>query len=192
MNSRKKPQKGQYGYRNYHKKIQVCQVAFGAAMILIQLAARNFTDNEAARNILTVMAVLSVLPTANVASPLLASWKYKTPPKDFYQKICPHESEVSILYDLIVTSKEQIIPLDAVAVHPTGVYGYCSFQKLDGKKAENYLNQMFAGHRLTPHVKLIFQENVFFQRLNTLKPSSQWEDDGSVAYTEQLLKNLSM
>ena len=70
--------KGQYGYRDYHRKIQLMKVLFGAAMILVQLLARNFTENQAARNVLTLMAILSVLPTANVASPLLASWKYKT------------------------------------------------------------------------------------------------------------------
>ena len=66
----KKYAKGQYGYRDYRKKKEILKVCFGAVMILIQLGARFLTDNEAWKNILTVMAILSVLPTANVASPL--------------------------------------------------------------------------------------------------------------------------
>ena len=92
-------------------------------MIIGQLLARNFTDNQAAKNILTVMAVLTVLPVANVASPFLASFRFRTPKKEFYQSIFPFEEKCVVLYDLIITSKEQILPLDAVAVHPTAVCG---------------------------------------------------------------------
>ncbi len=45
-----KKEKGQYGYRDYHKKMQIVKVLFGGAMILVQLLARNFTDNQAAKN----------------------------------------------------------------------------------------------------------------------------------------------
>ncbi|MFR5602186.1 MAG: hypothetical protein ACLTKI_07535 [Lachnospiraceae bacterium] len=51
---------------------------------------------------------------------------------------------------------------------------------------------MLKSHKLDPHGKLLFQEKAFFQRLNSLKPADQYEDDGSVDYTAQLLKNLSM
>lgn len=83
----KKVQKGEYGYRSALRKEQIIKVAIGAAAILLQLAARMLTDNQAAKNILTVMAILSVLPTANVASPMLAAWKWKTPSEDFHRAL---------------------------------------------------------------------------------------------------------
>ena len=52
-----KREKGQYGYRDYHRKVQLAKVLFGAAMILIQAGARSFTDNEAAKNILAVIFI---------------------------------------------------------------------------------------------------------------------------------------
>ena len=187
-----KKKMGEYGYRDYHRKIQLGMVLFGAVMILAQLGARNLTDNQAAKNILTVMAMLSVLPTANVASPLLASWKYRTPPKEFQQKFQKMEGTMEILYDLILTSKEQIIPADVVAVHPKGVFVYCPSAKTDEKKAEKFLNDMFRSHKLDPHVKIMKEENSCLCRLKGLKPASEYEDDGSVGYTVTLLKNLSM
>ncbi|MFR5602185.1 MAG: hypothetical protein ACLTKI_07530 [Lachnospiraceae bacterium] len=101
-----RPQKGEYGYRDSHRKIQLAKVAFGGAMILLQLAARGLTGDQAVKNILTVMAILSVLPTANVASPLIASWKYRTPGRAFYEKTAEKEQDFRILYDLILTSRE--------------------------------------------------------------------------------------
>lgn len=187
-----RPAKGEYGYRNSHKRIQLAKVGFGAVMILLQLAARGLTADQAVKNILTVMAILSVLPTANVASPLLASWRYRTPPRSFYDRMKVREQDFVILYDLIITSREQILPADAVIVHPTGVYVYCTAAKTDVKKGEQFLNSMLSAHKLDPHAKLILQENAFLQRLNSLKAASQYPDDGSVAYTADLLKNLSM
>ena len=93
-----------------------------AAAILAQLFARSFTDNQAAKNILTVMAILTVLPMANMASPLIASWKYRTPSEAFHQRMVPYEKNGEVLYDLIVTTKDHVIPLDAAAVHPTGIF----------------------------------------------------------------------
>ena len=165
---------------------------FGAVMIIAQLLARNLTDNVAAKNILTVMAILSVLPTANVASPLLASWRYRTPSEEFHNRVSAYESKFLILYDLILTSKEAVMPMDAIAVHPHGVYAYCVSQKVDTAKAEKFLNEMFTGHKLDPHVKIFKDEALFFKRLEQLKPASEYEDDGSCGYSLDLLKSLSM
>ncbi len=184
--------KGEYGYRTHHRKMQIGMVAFGAAMILAQLAARHFVEDQAWKNILTVMAILSVLPTANIASPLFAGWRFKTPPKEFYDRVHPYEERFTILYDLVITSKEAIMPMDAAIVHPTGVYCFCTLDKVDARKGETYLNGMFTAHRLDPHVKIIKDEKTFFQRLDSLKPASEYEDDGSVEYGAGLLKNLSM
>ncbi|MCI8515556.1 MAG: O-linked GlcNAc transferase-like protein [Hungatella sp.] len=189
---RGKPKKGQYGYRNYHRNLQLAKVIFGGAMILVQLGARKFTDNQAAKNILTVMAILSVLPTANVASSLLASWIYKTPGKEFYERVRLFEEKGLILYDLIITSKEQIMAMDAIMVHPLGVFALVSSPKTDGKKAEVFLNDIFKAHRLTPHVKVIKEERAFLKRLDSLRPAGELEDDGSLEYGADVLKHLSM
>ena len=168
------------------------QSPIGAALILAQLGARALTDQEAAKNILTVMAILSVLPTANLAAPLLASWKYRTPPQAFYDRCRPLEQKGTVLYDLILTSKEQVMPMDAVLVHPQGVIALCSRSGLDTKKAEQFLNGMFSAHKLDPHVRVFTDEKTFRRRADALQPADQYEDDGSTAYAAGLLKNLSM
>lgn len=184
--------KGQYGYRDSNRKIRLMITLVLVAGILAQLAARSLTDNQAAKNILTVMAILTVLPMANMASPLLASWKYRTPSREFHQKIQTYEGKCTILYDLIVTTKEFVMPFDAVAVHPKGVYAYCISKKIDAAKAEKALNALFAANKLDPNVKVIKDEHSFLRRLDSLKPASEYEDDGTTAYAASLMKSLSM
>ena len=88
--------KGEYGYRDSHKRVRVLLTGLLAAAILAQLFARSFTDNQAAKNILTVMAILTVLPMANMASPLIASWKYRTPSEAFHQRMVPYEKFIRL------------------------------------------------------------------------------------------------
>ncbi len=187
-----KIQKGQYGYRSYLRKSQIIKVAIGAAAILLQLAARALTGNQAAKNILTVMAILSVLPTANVASPMLAAWKWKTPSEDFHRALAAYEDKGIVLYELIVTTREQVLPFDGILVHPMGVFAYCVNPKTDVQKAQKALNEIFRAHKLDENIKVIKDEKQFFNRLKSLKPMSESEDDGSVEYGAGVLKNLSM
>lgn len=187
-----KKNKGQFGYRNSTKKLRLIIIGIFAAAIIAQLLARNLTDSKAAKNILTVMAILTVLPMANMASPLLAVWKYKTPKMEFYQKISGYEASFPVLYDLILTSKDNIMPMDAIAIHPNAVIAYCSNPRIDTKKAETFLNDMLKNNKLDPNAKVISDERAFMRRLDNLKPASEYKDDGSREYVIALMKSLSV
>ncbi len=185
-------QKGQYGYRNYHKKAEFVKILIGFLLIAILLCAKLAVSQQAWKNILTVSAILTVLPTANVASPFLASLPYGTPRAEFHQALAPYEKQMAVLYDLILTSKDFVLPMDGILVHPTGVYAYCTNRKVQVSKAEGFFNELFRAHRLDPHVKILTDEKMFLKRAASLKPACEYDDDGSVEYTVALLKNLSM
>lgn len=188
----KRKKKGQYGHRNYHRKLQFIKIAVLVAFILGQLIARNFTDVQTVKNILTVMAILTVLPAANLASPYIAAFPYRTPPEDFYHTVNAYEDQFKILYDLVITTKDAVLPVDAIIVHPTGVYAYCVNKKADVQKAEKALNDTFREQRLDPNIKIMKEEHAFMKRLKSLKPASEYEDDGSVDFAAGVLKSLSM
>lgn len=163
-----------------------------ATAILLQLLARYLTDNQGMKNILTVMAVLTVLPMANIAAPLLASWKYRTPPRAFYERTLQYESKCTVLYDLVLTSRDLVLPMDAIAVHPRAVIAYCTSPKVNASAAETFLNEMLRGNKLDANARVIKDERAFFRRLDNLRPSAEYEADGSEACVTALLKSLSM
>ncbi|MEG1144742.1 MAG: O-linked GlcNAc transferase-like protein [Clostridium sp.] len=188
----KKKKKGEYGYRNSFKQWQLLKISILVAFILAQLGARYFTTSQTVKNILTVMAVVTVLPAANLASPLVAILKYHTSSKEFYNQISPYEKKFVILYDLVITTKEYVLPMDAVIVHPTGVYAYCINPKTNIPNAEKAVNEMFSEQRLDPNVKITKDFFAFEKRIKSLKPSSEYDDDGSVEFAAKLLRSLSM
>ncbi|MCD8222253.1 MAG: O-linked GlcNAc transferase-like protein [Clostridiales bacterium] len=189
---RRRCRKGEYGYRNQRKRDRLLITAAFAAAIAVELWIRSVVSDSTLKTLLTVTAILTVLPMANIASPLLASWKYRTIDRDFYEKTKKYEGEFRILYDLVLTTKEQVIPLDAVIVHPIGVFAFCSDNKLDEKKAEKGLNAIFTGARLDPSIHIIRDPAAFQRRLDSLKPAEEFEDDGVVDYEVRTLCSLCM
>ena len=177
-------EKGDYGYRDSSRRMRMMITAILVAAILAQVAARFLAKEQAAKNILTVMA--------NMASPLLASWRYRTPPEEFHKKMMGYEKKCVILYDLILTTKEFVLPMDGIAVHSGGVYAYCTAKKADPVKAEKSLNVLLAASRLEPHVKVFKDEKSFFRRLDSLTSETDSEKDETVEYEVQVLKSLSM
>ncbi len=188
----KRYSKGQSGYRDYHKKKELLKVLIGAALIVIQLIFRKFADSTALKNTLTVMAVLSVLPAANIAAPLLASFKYRSLSPMLEKKASAYEEKGVLLYDLIISSKEHLLPMDVILVMPDEIYAYCTAGKADSDKAERYIKKMLSQHKLDYNVKVIFDENSFFKRLSSLKPNEKDEANGSSDQAVTLLKSLSM
>lgn len=184
--------KGQYGYRDSNRKIWLMVTTVFVSAIILQVLVRNLAHNQAAENILTVMAILTVLPMANMASPLIAAWNYKTPDRGFYDKVTPYEDGFTILYDLIVTTKDQIIPIDAAAVHPIGVFAYCPSQKVDTEKAQREMEKLFLSDGLDSHILLLNSEHEFFMCLDRLEPASECDNSQMAERTAALLKNISM
>lgn len=193
--------KGRYGYRDHQHRIRLLVTLILIATILAQLIARQLTSNSAAKNILTVMAILTVLPMANMASPLLAAWKYRTPPCTFHERLLPYEDVLVLIYDLIVTTERTILPLDAIAVHAGGVYAFCSAAKIDAAKAEKELSAYFGANHWNVHIKIFVDERAFFRRLEQLKTADSTivkdsatgiADNGAITEIVRLLKNLSM
>lgn len=185
-------EKGDYGYRDSSRRMRMMITAILVAAILVQVGARFLAREQAAKNILTVMAILTVLPMANMASPLLASWRYRTPPEEFHKKMTAYEKKCVILYDLILTTKEFVLPMDSIAVHSSGVYAYCTAKKVDPVRAEQSLNALLAANRLEPHVKVFKDEKSLFRRLDSLKEEQDPEKDGVTEYEIRVLKSLSM
>ncbi|MCI8660133.1 MAG: O-linked GlcNAc transferase-like protein [Lachnospiraceae bacterium] len=185
-------EKGEYGYRDSSRRMRIGITSILVAAILAQVGARFLVREQAAKNILTVMAILTVLPMANMASPLLASWRYRTPPEAFHQKMMAYEGKCVLLYDLILTTKEFVLPMDAIAVHPGGVYAYCTAGRVDLAKAEKSLNDLFSASHLEPCVKVFGEERSFLKRLDSLKAAEKPEGDGVLAYETGVLKSMSM
>lgn len=187
-----KIEKGQFGYRTAHRKKQIKTIAGFLAVIGILLVSRTWIPREDIDNLVTISAILLVLPMANLASPMFAAWKIQQTPEDLHQKLLSYEEHFPVLYDLIITSHDFIMPIDAAVVHPTGVYLYCPVKSMEVRKGEKFLNEMLIGWKLDGNAKIMLDQARYLEQIASLKEVTEEEDDGSAPHVVKLLKSLSM
>ena len=82
----KKKEQGVYGYRDYFKRKRLFWIGLMACAIGILMIIRFTTANRILNILSIICAVLIAIPLANLATPLAAVWKFKTPDRAFYEK----------------------------------------------------------------------------------------------------------
>ncbi len=187
-----KIRKGHYGYRDANKKKRITYVSIFAVAIASVLIGRFFVEMEDIKNMMMITAILLVLPMANLASPMLVAWKYKTAPKDFYEAVKPYGEKFTVFYDLIITNTDLIMPIDAAVIHPTGVYLFCPNKNVDVKKGEKFINEILVGWKLDGNAKIMVEKKNYLNRLASLRDLTEEDDDGSTEYITKVILGLSM
>lgn len=164
----RKIKKGEYGYLTMRKKRLGIVTLFWFCMIAAFFFA-GYLTTKTRNNLFTIIAILSSLPTAKFAASFLALLPYPCTSFEQYQRVLEHAGTVQILTDLVITTGEKTLPTLFVAVHNSSVCGYTTAEKYDTTYAETFLtkNLMTNGQKAT--VKIVKDEKVFFNRLDTMR-----------------------
>lgn len=159
-----KLEKGQPGYIKARKtKYLIGSIAEFA--IVIALLIIGYTQTGTRLNWLTLFAILGCLP----ASKMLVEFITMAPHKGVDISICEELNEKAPLlvktYDMIITSKEKIMPVDVVVIYGNTVCGYTSSPKIDEAKCSRYLKEMLtANHYDKMTVKVFRDYKAFLSR----------------------------
>ena len=129
--------KGEYGYRKYFKIKNGIIIGFFIFIILLLFISSKLTKNADISRILLVSSILTVLPMANLLSPFLVVFKYKS---FEYEKIKEYLDDKHFLFDIILTMKEQVMPLDIIYIDEERIFGILS-NKADKSKTEEFIKE---------------------------------------------------
>ena len=129
--------KGEYGYRRYFKIKNGIIIGFFVFIILLLFISSKLTKNADISRILLVSSILTVLPMANLLSPFLVVFKYKS---FEYEKIKEYLDDNHFLFDIILTMKEQVMPLDIIYINEERIFGILS-NKADKSKTEEFIKE---------------------------------------------------
>ena len=128
--------KGEYGYRKYFKIKNAIIIGFFILIILLLFIASKNTKEDISR-ILLVSSILTVLPMANLLAPFLVVFKYKSIE---YEKIKKFLGDKHFLFDIILTMKEQVMPLDIIYIDGKKIFALLS-NKVDKNRTEEFIKE---------------------------------------------------
>ena len=177
--------KGEYGYRKYFKIKNGIMIGFFIIVILVLFIASKNTKENMSR-ILLVSSILMVLPMANLLSPFLVVFKYRSCE---YDLVKPYLEDKHFLFDIILTMKEQVMPLDIIYIDEEKIFSVLS-NKADKRKTEDFIKERMKLGGISVNVKVC--ENI--NELKKFIKASQKEEnvDNKLNEIRAILKSLSV
>ncbi|WP_448946327.1 hypothetical protein [Lachnoanaerobaculum sp.] len=177
--------KGEYGYRKYFKIKNGIMIGFFIIVILVLFIASKHTKENMSR-ILLVSSILMVLPMANLLSPFLVVFKYRSCE---YDLVKPYLEDKHFLFDIILTMKEQVMPLDIIYIDGERIFCVLS-NKADKRRTEDFIKERMKLGGISVNVKVC-------ESINELKKFikiSQTEEnvDNKLNEIRAILKSLSV
>ena len=158
--------KGEFAYLKKRKKgiilWLVCLVGIALAVYITGLLLNKMSNH----NIFTVIAILFALPVAKQIVAFILLYPYHSVSQERYQKAVDSLPEqMELMADLVITSSEQAMHLDFLAVGSKQVIGLLGDGKQQLSEVRRYLSQGVHNWSDGYKVKIVDSEKMFLQEL---------------------------
>lgn len=164
----KKVEKGNWGYVNYRKKINLI-IMLTAFFVVIGVFVLGLILNKMDRNnVFTVASVVLVLPAAKFAVAYLVVAPHKGADESLKNKIEKSAGELTVCYDCIMSNKKKPICAQVVIVSDSVVCAYTCDEKADNRLFETSLQEFMKNDKLNVTVTLYKEEKTFINRIKNL------------------------
>lgn len=169
----KKLQKGMYGFHNKKKKNEIIKtVIFFGITLAIYFTGLIHTGSN--KNLLTIVAIVGVLPASKAAVSMFMFVRYKAAPLELHEKLQQlrekEQEQISglLLYDLIFVLNEKVVKTDCIYLNDTSVIVYVeNTAMLDAdisKYLKNFLSNQGKGNL---GVKVCRTQKAFLEQVKT-------------------------
>ena len=172
----KKTEKGDFGYLNYRKKINLIKMAAAFVVVAVVLII-GLAVYKTRANVFTVAAIVLVLPAAKMAVGYFVVMSHHSASSKLREKLEAEAGGLGLYYDLIFSNSKKPIGTQAVAVSETAVIALSDEKKADKKLFETSLKEFMENDGRKVNVTLYFEEKQFLARAAKLA--------GSIGNTEE-------
>ena len=159
-----KIQKGDAGYLRKRKRILVLEtvVSFG---LVAALVIAGYVTTKTKLNLLTVVAVLGCLPASRILVNLIMVLPHTSIDEATELEISGVTEELTVVYDLVVTSEKKAMPITAAAIYNNTICGYAPVRKVDTDYAARHIRSIMRQNQLEKvNVKIFHEYKAFLTR----------------------------
>ena len=161
-------EKGEFGYLNYRKKLNLIKMIVSFAVVAAVLII-GFIVYKTRANIFTVAAIVLVLPAAKMAvAYFVVLALHKPADNELKEKVESKSGSLGVYYDLIFSNSKKPIGTQAVVVSDAAVIALTNENNADKKLFETSLKDFMANDSRSVNVTLYNDEKSFLSRVSTL------------------------
>lgn len=184
-----KMEKGQPGYIKARKlRYLVWAVAeFGIVAAIIIL---GYVQTGNRLNLFTVVGIVGCLPAAKMLVEFITMAPHKSIAPERYQEIQNKASLLTRVYDLIITSNEKVMPVEAMVISGHVVCGYSESPKTDETELARHLKSLLKANRMDKiTVKIFHDYDAFLARAEGMNNMASVDGTGT-GKRERSIKNI--
>lgn len=171
-----KKQKGELGHLQYKKTVMLlATIAMFAVVIAVFVGGLIYFHKK--ENIMTVMAILLVLPAAKITVGYLVLLPHHACPVDLKNQTQTHCGALLSAYDLIVSNEKKPIGTQVIVVSDHVVCALTDESKADAKLFETSLTNFLKNDHINATVTLYFDEKTFLKRVAQLAANFENTED---------------
>jgi len=184
--------KGHRGYLNRKKIIYSCLIIVFMAVIVFFFYMSSIRTGMRS-NIYKVMAVLTVLPMANILTLLIAIMPYKEPDASDYEEVKNIVGAGVFSTECVVTnSSMKSIYLKYVYVCDKGVIALADNDYGKNDDYVKYIEGMLASNFVQMKVKIFTDRKTFIKRISEIPVENRDDVDSSYLKAEGVIRNISI
>ncbi len=163
-------QKGSYGYFKQKRAWEILKtiLMFAVAFSLF-FAGYNVTGSKA--NVLTVVAVLGMLPSSKSAVSMIMYLKYHGCSSELYEKLTKEFGQFEQVlhgYDSVFTTYKVNYEVPSIVVKGGNVCGICQKKGVDLNELNKHITQILSQNGYKANVKIFPQIEPYFARIRQL------------------------
>jgi|GEM_PF-173900 len=187
MKMKQKINKGEYGYRKSHQKKMILITVLLVLLVSVQIILSK-TLHGSVSMLFTVTGILTVLPLANVMAPLIAMLSYRSPDQKEADTISGFLSKGTILFDLILTSKEKAMPIDYCLVRRDAVLAFSSSAKVKNDFIKDTITDFLKKNGIRPVVHVYSDLKDYIRALEILSAEEKKEPEENSRDSDPVIK----
>ena len=172
----KRTKKGQFGYIKYRRTFHLifALVLFAMAVALYIAGVKTTGSNK---NLLTVVAILGVLPASQSTVTSILGFRAKCCSKELFDKIEGRlDTDMISLYDLYFTTYDKNYPINHIVMKNHCVCGIMDKSKHSVQAFEQYIEETFVKNGIKGVSVKIFEPTMVDKYLNRIEELKKLEN----------------
>lgn len=135
--------KGEAGYLDYKKKVEIIRTVLYFSLVAA-IFFLGYSQAHSRNNLLTVVAVLGCLPSAKSLVGVIMRLPHTSVRVETTEEINSVADKLTIVYDLVLTSREKVIPIESILILENQVLGYVRNPKVDTDHGAEHIHSMLS------------------------------------------------
>ncbi len=191
----KKVMKGNPGYLEYKKKVEIIRTVIYFALVAA-IFFLGYSQTHSKKNLLTIVAVVGCLPASKALVGVITRFPYPSIAAIRAEEIKSKTSHITVIYDMIITSREKVMPVNCIVLSGNTIFGYTDSEKVDLKYAATHIRGMLNQNQFPEvSVKILNNYTAFLARAEGLDSIAAVEKSDTRAIEEKManvILNISM